>query len=177
MARLERQRLADVGERGGIVVGQVVDGRALVPGLGEVRLEGDDLVEDVERLRVVLLLDRLHRPGHQKVGGRAAGMAEAAEDLLLDPPAGRGVGILLELGEEVVERQLGDDARGEDRRRIVGLRPRRDSGEKRDEEDGGDAPIHAGKSRPPGRATSKHESSRLWAATGPRPGAQPWRAL
>ena len=55
MARLERQRPLDVGERLVVVVEQEIDGGPLVPALGEIRLHRGDAVEKVERQGVVLL--------------------------------------------------------------------------------------------------------------------------
>ena len=46
MARLQRQRASDVGDRAGIVTHEVEQRRPLVPGLGEVRLP---LHQQVER--------------------------------------------------------------------------------------------------------------------------------
>ncbi len=42
MARLERQNLADVGERVAVIVFQIIDGGALVPGFDVFRIDGDD---------------------------------------------------------------------------------------------------------------------------------------
>ena len=50
-------------------------------------------------------------------------------------PAG-SLRVLGELGEEIVERKLGDDALVEDRRGVARLGARRRAGEERDEESG-----------------------------------------
>src|ERR1700682_62785 len=42
VARLERQHLADVGERMAVIVFQIVEGGALVPGFDVFRVDGDD---------------------------------------------------------------------------------------------------------------------------------------
>ena len=42
VARLERQHLADVGKRVAVIVFQIVDGGALVPGFEVFRVDGDD---------------------------------------------------------------------------------------------------------------------------------------
>src|SRR5580704_835670 len=42
VARLERQHLADVGERMAVIVFQIIDGGALIPGFDVFRVDGND---------------------------------------------------------------------------------------------------------------------------------------
>ena len=90
-------------------------------------------------------------------------------------PAGP-LGVLLQLGEEIVERKLGDDALGEDRRRAVDLRARREGGEKRDKQTRQAGANSCLRRYAPAAATSKRD---LLVSGGPAApfGAQPWRAL
>jgi len=59
MIRVARERLAAVGDRAGIVLRHVSDGRALVPALGELRRPLDQPREDGVGLRELLTLHRL----------------------------------------------------------------------------------------------------------------------
>ena len=58
MARLAHQHLANVGERVAVILLQVVDRGAPVPGFRIVGLELDDRVEQLDREVVILLVGR-----------------------------------------------------------------------------------------------------------------------
>ena len=84
MARLARQHFADVGQRAAVIVLQIVDRGALVPGFDIVRLDLDDGVEKLDREIVVLGVGRGLDAAHQQIAGVAAGDHPQRPDALLD---------------------------------------------------------------------------------------------
>src|SRR5450631_3517899 len=58
MARLPGQHLAEIGERIGVVLLQEIDGGAAIPGLGVLRLDLDDGIEEFQRQAVIVVVDR-----------------------------------------------------------------------------------------------------------------------
>lgn len=68
MARLALQRLADIEHGANRIAHQVERIGALVPGLGPVRLQADDAIEQPDRELVLLVLERLLGTGHQQIG-------------------------------------------------------------------------------------------------------------
>ena len=76
---LALERLRNVGHRAVIVVVEVTRGRAGVPAFRPIRQEGDRLVEDRERVGIVLDPDRLPRAMKQKIAGVRAGFGVSME--------------------------------------------------------------------------------------------------
>src|SRR5262247_4001055 len=103
MARLACQYFVDVGERAAEVFFRVVDGRAAVPRLGEIRPNVDDGGEQPDRKIVVLTVGRAFGPAHQQIGGIAAGSEPDRPDAVLDIFCAVVVGRDFERREQPIE--------------------------------------------------------------------------
>src|SRR5262249_58083546 len=75
MARLARQHFVDIGERAAELFFRVVDGRAAIPRLGEVRPDVDDGGQQPDRKLEVLAVRRAFGPAHQQIGRVPSGTA------------------------------------------------------------------------------------------------------
>jgi len=106
MARLQRQRMINVGHRLGIVRHDEVQRRAAVPAFRISGRERYHLVEKVERDVVFLLLDRLLRPLHHEIDRGAAGLVPFIPDALGEALGGFFVALALQLGKQRVEAAL-----------------------------------------------------------------------
>jgi hypothetical protein len=84
VARLERERAIDVGDRGAVVAHQPVERGALVPGLGEVGGGLDDGVERDQRHRVVAARHGADAAGHHQIERLVARGGPDLPDLLRD---------------------------------------------------------------------------------------------
>src|SRR5258708_12375268 len=88
MARLARQHFVDIGERAAKVFFRVIDGRAAIPRLGEVRPDVDDGGKQPDGKIEVLAVGRAFGPAHQQIGGGPAGAEPSPPDAVsaLFPP-------------------------------------------------------------------------------------------
>ncbi|MNL67236.1 hypothetical protein D3C87_1918010 [compost metagenome] len=90
-----------------------MQGRAAVPAFDVARGQRDDLIEDIECSRLLVVDDRLVGPLHQQVDGRAAGILPFHADLVGEFARLVGVPFLLQVGEQGVQALLwGGEAGG-----------------------------------------------------------------
>src|SRR5215203_939154 len=90
--RLKLQHLTDVLHRLAEFLAHVANGGAPIPGLDVIRLDLDDGVEQLDGKVEIVGIDRRLGPGHEQVGGVAAGGKPERPDAVLDLLGAFGVG-------------------------------------------------------------------------------------
>ena len=106
VARLQGQRTLDVLHRGAVVADDVVERGTLVPGFGEVGLAADQLVQRLQRCRMIAAAHGLGGAGEQPSTLRVRGLAPDGPDLGFHRCRLEGAGSGLQPGEERLQARV-----------------------------------------------------------------------